>query len=414
MEVTSMPAVNNAPAINGFEASKIDVSTPILILGGRENSLSLVRRFGAAGIKTRVSGPSDCWGMYSRHCAEHFKIPRGASGPEYWNDLLLSGKNPQLHGSLLIAGSDLAIEFMAENRTALEAHFVFAHGDPKLQLSLLDKRETLILAKQAGVATPQFWNVANEDDLENIRGSVEFPVMVKPILSHNFIKQFGKKLFIIEKDFDELAGKVRLAWSKNIEVMVIEMIPGPDSQLSSFYTYIDGDDQIRFEYTKRIIRRYPINRGLACYHKSEWMPETAEAGKKFFKGIGFQGLGNIEFKRDPRDNILKVIESNARFTAAQELVVQAGAPIDFIFYCAATGQPAPTFEEYDQQLTYWYGVRDFLAFLEMRMAGSISTEQWIKSLFPLKHVPPLHSVSDPYPSFAAFSARLDKTVRSLI
>lgn len=409
-----MRNTEQSTSLNGFDLSKIDITTPVLILGGKENSLSLTRRFGAAGIKTRVSGPSDCWGMYSRHCSERFKIPRGLTGAEFWGDLLLSGKNMNLHGSLLIAGSDVAIEFLAENHSELSTNFVFAHGDPKLQLSLLNKRETLILAKNACVATPQFWNMENEEDLEAIREIVMFPVMVKPILSHKFINVFGKKLFIIEKDFDQLAEKVRLAWAKDIDVMVIEMIPGPDSLLSSYYTYIDDRDQVLFEYTKRIIRRYPTNRGLACYHRSEWMPETAEAGKKFFEGIGFAGLGNIEFKRDPRDNILKVIECNARFTAAQELVIQAGAPIDFIYYCAATGQPAPVFKDYDQQLTYWYGLRDFLAFLEMRRTGAISTDQWVKSLFPLNHVPPLHRFSDPYPSFAAFSARVDKTVRSLM
>ena len=157
-----------------------------------------------------------------------------------------------------------------------------------------------------------------------------------------------------------------------------------------------------------------MNRGLGCYHKSEWLPETAEAGRKFFQGIGFTGFGNIEFKRDPRDQILKVIESNARFTSAQELIIQAGAPIDFIYYCKATGQNAPGFDTYDQDLTFWYGLRDFLAFVEMRKAGSITTGQWLRNLYPFKHVSPLHNMSDPFPSFAALTIRIEKTVMGLL
>ncbi len=408
-----MGLANPPLKFDNFDLEKIDTSTPVLILGGKENALSLVRRYGPLGIKTMVCGPNDCWGLYSRHCSKQFPVPRGMPSAEYFQELLLGSDKNELHGSLLIAGSDIAIEFIAQNRVALEKYYVLDHGNAEMQLKLLDKRETLIMAKKVGVATPQFWDANSEEDLELVRQSIQFPVMVKPILSHEFIKVFGCKLFIIESDFDKLAEKVRLAWENNINVMVIEMIPGPDDLLSSYYTYMDESGKSHFDYTKRIIRRYPVNRGLACYHKSEWLPETAEAGRRFFKEIGFSGLGNIEFKLDKRDNKLKVIESNARFTAAQELVIRSGAPIDVIYYCIATGQTAPTFSNYNQQLTYWYGLRDFLAFLQMQHRKDITMAQWVKSLFPLNHVSPLHNFSDPYPSLGAFGARIDKTIRDL-
>jgi D-aspartate ligase len=397
-----------------FNYDNMDKSTPVLIMGGRENALSLVRRFGAAGIKTRVTGPLDCWGMNSRYCSKSYPVPKNQPDEVYWQELLLSDNHPELHNSLLIPGSDVAINFIARNRPKLETRFLIVHNTAKMQLALLDKRETLKLAKSAGVATPNFWDVENEDDLDRIRQSIVFPVMVKPIISHEFIKVFGQKLFIIENDFDQLAEKVRLSWAENLEVMVIEMIPGPDAQLSSYYTYIDKNHHSHFDYTKCVVRRYPVNRGLACFHKNTWLPETANAGRKFFQGIGFTGFGNIEFKLDPRDNVLKVIEANARFTAAQELIVQSGAPIDFIYYCVATGQPAPEFSTYNENLTFWYGLRDVLAFLEMKKSGSITAKQWIQSLFPLRHVPPLHNIKDLYPSIAAITARVEKTVLNLL
>ena len=73
-------------------------------------------------------------------------------------------------------------------------------------------------------------------------------------------------------------------------------------------------------------------------------------------------LGNIEFKRDPRDGKLKVIEVNARFTAAQELVRRAGVPIDLIVYRHLTKQPLPDFEPVKEELRMWYPLRDFLGF----------------------------------------------------
>jgi len=404
------PVVEIAP----FDEKTMDRSTPVLILGGKENSLSIVRRFGKLGITTRVSGAADCWGRYSRYCSQSLPIPRGVAPAVFWSELLLSGKSSELQGSVIICCSDVAIEFVAANREELSKHYLLGAGNAKLQNALLDKRETLQLARKAGVSTPQFWNATCEDELLLIRDEVQFPVMVKPIISHRFSKVFGCKLFIIEDSFDELAEKVRLSWQNDLEVMVIEMIPGPDSLLSSYYTYIDDENNVLFDYTKRIIRRFPQNQGLACYHTSEWLPETAEAGKKFFAGIDFNGLGNIEFKRDPRDNLLKVIECNARFTAAQELVIRSGAPIDLIFYCSVTKQPMPTFFNYQQNMTYWYGLRDTLAFIELYRQGKIGIGEWIDSLMPMNHVAPLHRLSDPMPTAGALAARIEKTTRGLL
>jgi len=397
-----------------FDEKNLDTTTPVLVLGGKENALSIVRRFGKMGIKTRVSGSADCWGRYSKYCAQSLPVPRGETAADFWSDLLLSGRSPELHGSLIICCSDDAIEFVAGSRDELASHYLLGDGNAVLQNALLDKRETLELARRAGVYAPQFWNATSEEDLLAMRATIQFPVMVKPVISHRFTAVFGCKLFIIENSFDELAKKVRLSWQNNLEVIVMEMIPGPDSLLSSYYTYIDGDNHILFDYTKRIIRRFPLNHGLACYHASEWLPETAEAGKQFFKGIGFTGLGNVEFKRDPRDNLLKIIESNARFTAAQELIIQSGAPIDLIFYCSVTRQPRQSFTNYQQGLKYWYGLRDSLAFIELYRQNKIGLGEWINSLPLMKHVAPLHRLTDPFPTVGAFAARIEKTARGFL
>lgn len=408
------------PAPGGGEVSSpvfadarpvLDTSTPVLILGGKENSLSLTRRYGRLGITVRASGPANCWALYSRYCREAFRIPHGAKARKYWERLLLAEGGERLDRHIILPCSDDAIEFVAEHHAALADRHILGSAFPELQLALLDKQRTLELAAAVGVPAPRFWSIASADDLAAIRDSVTFPVMVKPLHSHKFVRVFHQKLFIVEKDFSELAEKIRLATGHGLQVMVVEMIPGPDSLLSSYYTYLDRNGGHLFHFTKRIIRRFPANRGGACYHVTEWLPETAELGRKLFGGIGFRGLGNVEFKRDLRDGKLKVIEVNGRFTAAQELVVQSGAPIDLIVYCDLTGQPPPRFSSYRQELRYWYPLRDFLAFLELRGRGELSFAGWLKSLAPYRHVLPLASLRDPAPVLGAALAVMLQIVR---
>lgn len=386
-----------------------DFSNPVLILGGRENALSITRNLGRSGIDVRVSGPIDCWGMNSTHCREAFRIPRNKSHWEFWAELLLGNSEQRLHGSVLICCSDMALEFVAENHAELRERFLLPEFHPELTLALLDKKKTIQLAQEIGVPAPGYWTVDNENDLERLAEEISFPAMVKPIHSHLFIPVMGQKLFIFENDMDALADNVRECWKHGLEIMVVEMIPGPDSELSSYYTYLDQDGKSHFEYTKRIIRRFPENRGLACHHESKWLPQTAAAGEAFFRGIGFYGLGNIEFKHDYRDGQLKVIESNTRFTAAQELILQCGAPIDMIYYCLATNQPAPVFSRYEENLRYWYGLRDALSFLELHRAGKITTMEWLRSISPSRTISPLHDRNDLWPSLGAVKARLGRS-----
>jgi predicted ATP-grasp superfamily ATP-dependent carboligase len=179
------------------------------------------------------------------------------------------------------------------------------------------------------------------------------------------------------------------------------MIPGPDSLLSSYYTYRTAEGRRLFDFTKSIIRRWPVNRGNACYHKTGWLPDTADAGRRFFEGVGLKGLGNVEFKRDTRDGKLKIIEVNARFTAAQELVRRAGYPIDLMIYCHLTKQPVPAARPVKNELRFWYPVRDFLGFLDLWKRGELSLAGWLASIVTFRHVFPLASISDPWPIMGA-------------
>ncbi|NJM29023.1 MAG: hypothetical protein HC855_01780 [Rhizobiales bacterium] len=281
--------------------------------------------------------------------------------------------------------------------------------DPDLQQAFLDKQATLELARKAGIGAPSYWPVTSPSDIEPLRGKARFPVMVKPRHSHKFSKIFGRKLFIVEDSFEKLEERLRLALDHGLEMMVVEMIPGPDDLLSSYYTYYGKAGEKLFGFTKRVIRRFPVNRGNTCLHETAWLPDTAAAGETFFKAAGLRGLGNIEFKRDRRDGLLKIIEVNARITAAQELVRRSGVPIDLMIYCHLTGQPLPEATQGGEGLRMWYPLRDFLSACQMFRRGQLSPWRYLWSLPLLRPVFPLLSFGDMGPiggALAGLAGRL--------
>jgi predicted ATP-grasp superfamily ATP-dependent carboligase len=188
------------------------------------------------------------------------------------------------------------------------------------------------------------------------------------------------------------------------------MISGPDDRLCSYYTYLDEESRPLFHFTKRIIRRYPLLTGNACYHVTDRIPEAAELGNRLFEHVGLRGLANVEFKRDERDGKLKLIECNARFTAADCLVARSGINLAAFVYCRLTGREPPSMDNYRAGLRLWDPVRDFQAGLAMRREGQLTLGRWLASVCH-RQTFPYFQWSDPLPALARLTMPLRKALR---
>jgi D-aspartate ligase len=378
----------------------------VLILGGSANALSIGRSLGRQGVRVSISQPAGRPEQRSRWFAESHPFESRAEAHAAWRALLA---RPELAGRVLLACDDDAIEFLARERGALADRFLLDDSIPELQLALLDKRKTIELARASGVPAPRLWDVSAGDGAERVLDEVAYPAIAKPVHSHLFQRAFGtkgRKFFVAESAVELRAALERLAGA-GIDAIVAEKIPGPDSLLGSYYTYVTADGTRLFRYTKKIVRRYPKNEGLACCHVSEWDEELAELGERFFTGIGFRGFGNVEFKRDPRDGVLKLIECNARFTAAQELLYRCGVDSARMVYDHLTGRPVSQVGSYRQGVLFWAPLRDFKAFRELNRAGELSLGGWLRSLLRPRTYPYL-SLSDPLPFLDGTLGRIVK------
>jgi predicted ATP-grasp superfamily ATP-dependent carboligase len=105
------------------------------------------------------------------------------------------------------------------------------------------------------------------------------------------------------------------------------------------------------------------------------------------------------------DGELKLIECNARFTAAQELLVRCGVDSARMVYDHLTGRPVTGVQTYRQGVLFWAPLRDFKAFRELQRAGELSLGGWLRSLLRPRTYPYL-SLSDPLPFLDGTLGRL--------
>jgi len=381
---------------------------PLILLGGEANALSIARSLTRDGVAVHMIGGHPA--VRHSRAIRSIRMPPDA-GASDWAEYLLGPASDHLRGAVLLAGNDASVQFLAENRVRLHDRFLLDDSNADAQLCMLDKLCTYEGARAAGVPTPKFWPVSSAKDLENVRADLVYPLIVKPRLSHVFRATFGSRYFHAGS-FEQACERVQAALDARIDVLLMELIPGPDDRLCSYYTYIDREGQPTFHFTKRVIRRYPVNMGQGTYHVTANIPELRPLANALFRQVGLRGLANAEFKLDARDGTLKLIECNARFTAANQLLTVAGLDLGRWVYHRIIGRPLPVPDGYRIGVHLWSPARDVAAFLQLRRRGELNTRAWLTSL--------LHRQSfawfdwrDPLPSAVSHWQLLERIVRNL-
>ena len=381
---------------------------PAVLLGGGVVALSVGRGLSGEGVPVIGLGHRQDPLRRSRHRARFVDTGSGDGVQERWLEWLREGPR---EGAVLPCSDD-GLELVARNRAELvDLGYAPVEADDRVLLAMLDKARTAELAQAAGIDLPRTATVERGRPLAGVLDEFAFPCALKPRQSHLFAQHFGmlKKLLVVSSPTEleaELAGL-----PEGLEMIATEIVPGPD-RFCSYYSYIDENGEPLFHYTKQKLRQYPVRFGLGTLHRSNWDPEVAEVGLRFFRGIGLRGLGCVEFKRDERDERLKLIECNHRFTAADALQRACGLELGLLAYNRALGLPGSSPDSYRRGVGLWFPKDDARAFLAYRRAGEISAAAWLPSLAaPLRL--PVASLRDPLPGLAGAVRLLGRALRRL-
>lgn len=379
-----------------------DELPPAILLGGEMIALSAGRSLSAAGVEVHGIGDRDDPLRFSRDRVSFRPIDMGSGVKERFMEALREGPGR----GVVLPCCDDGLELIATRRAELvELGYTPTEADDEVLLAMLDKEKTFELATKAGIEAPWVKTVRTAEEAKQAAARVKFPCALKPRHSHLFGHQFASgKAFVVENEA-ELEEALATTREAGVEMMITEIVPGPDHGTCSYYSYIDENGEPLFHVTKRKLRQNPPWFGFGCYHTTDWIPEVAELGLAFFQGVGVRGMANVEFKRDERDGRLKLIECNHRLTAATEQLRRAGADIPLFTYRKTLGLPVPDSMPYRTGVGYWYPLSDLRALGEYRRHGEWTIGSWLRSVARPQTFP-LASLRDPGPSLASFARRV--------
>jgi predicted ATP-grasp superfamily ATP-dependent carboligase len=304
-------------------------------------SMDLVRPLGLAGIACAVVVEPGDVAAHSRFTRAVIPLADPTREPDVLLERLLRHAGRQPEPPVLYYGQDADLLFISRHRDRLRQGFRFVIADAELVEALVDKGRFGELARRLDLPVPASVNLdaaaVSAPDLP-----LRYPLVVKPVARGrgNWVAVgHGAKALRVESP-----GELRALWPRlareRLEVLVQELISGPETRMESYHVYVDGTGAVAAEFTGRKIRTHPRTYGETTALEITAERDVAELGRELTRRLDLRGVAKLDFKRDPAGG-LHLLEVNPRFNLWHHAGARAGVNIPALVYGDLTGRPRP-------------------------------------------------------------------------
>ncbi|MBE0673895.1 MAG: hypothetical protein IH591_04460 [Bacteroidales bacterium] len=142
------------------------------------------------------------------------------------------------------------------------------------------------------------------------------------------------------------------------------------------------------------MRQHPVDFGNATtYAEVSDQPEPAEYGERLLSAAGYNGLCEVEFKRDERDGTFKLLEVNPRTWKWHLIAEKSGTPFIPLWFDYLTGREIEPIAGYDHA-SFCHSATDIPIRLALFFRGA---GYWNRKIRPVQDA--VWAPDDPAPWF---------------
>ena len=204
----------------------------------------------------------------------------------------------------IVPSNEPDIYVLSKNkRTLNDLGIVVTVPDFDKLLLLVDKAETLRLARKHGIPCPRTILFGEETDVLSQAKEIGPPWIVKPRSASS-----GTGMAIVT-DPAQLRETLAFVAKYYKDPLIQELVPGAEKQ--NFYVILDSEGKAKFVHCPKIVRycrRLYRNSTAAALSRTEhpWLPQV----KRFVEALGMRGALTVQTKIDARDGLPKLMEIN--------------------------------------------------------------------------------------------------------
>jgi len=383
-----------SPAAEQIAPRSADRDVGAVVIGGGCQGLGIARSLGRHGIPVCLVDDEISVARASRFVTEAIRVPDLRAERSLLDALALAHQRLGRSGWVLYPTREENIVSIAAQREVLQREFRVPTPGLASVRNAWDKREVYGLAERLSIPIPQTWFPQSEEDLAAI--AVDRPVVLKPAIKEHFFYTTKAKAWRADTPAELLAAFRRAtAIMPAGEIIIQEMIPGGGEQQYAYCAFFRQGRPVA-SMTVRRSRQHPSDFGVAstCVETIS-RPELAEPSCRFLTAIGYYGLVELEYKRDPRDGVCKLLDVNARTWGYHTLGPAAGVDFPYLLFRDQLGLPVE--EVHARPGVRWIRLSTDLAnALRDIKAGALRPGAYLRSLRGID-TEAVFSLKDPLP-----------------
>jgi D-aspartate ligase len=315
---------------------------PVIILNMFYSGLGIARDLkGRGGPVLGLSADPKIYGNFTR-CCEVRTAPNSQEQPEQLFQMLLR-LSAEFHGAVIFPTRDADVLFLDRFRVELERHYRLAIPPHDRLMRVMNKYALATLAQEAGIPVPRTSLISCLADLALAQREVGFPCVLKPVLAVNWrgkeswIKAGARKAVRID-DTASLEREYKVLSGIDPEVLMQEWISGNAEQIVVLGGYVRAGGELAQYFTARKLVQSPDDFGTGCLVESVEIPEIVELSRRLFRGLGYEGMAEVEFKHDSVSGEYRLIEINTRHWDWHRLGSASGINLSWTAYCDLVGR----------------------------------------------------------------------------
>ena len=382
-----------------------NADAPAVVIGGELSGLGVIRSLGEMGVPVIALDSRPEFGLFSKYCIGEI-CPNVVHAEASFIDFLLRLGERFANSAVLFPTTDAALLTVSKHRDRLEKYYKFPMAKIHVIEKLVNKKEFHKWVQKAKIPHPKTFFPQDIQEARFIANKIVYPCIVKPVYSHRFYPIFRVKGFKADCR-EKLIDGYQKAVTKDLDVVIQEAIPGNATHMYCFGGYFDRKSEPVAFFSYKRVREWPIGFGNGCLIESIWEPEIIELGTKLLQTIGYHGIMDAEFKKDPRDNEFKILEVNARSWWQNKLATRCGVNIPYLAYRDALGEAVKPTTLNEKGVKWLYMLHDLKSARKSILKGDLAPREWLNSLRGEKEYA-VFAKNDPGP-FVAYLLNLAKS-----
>ncbi len=309
-----------------------------IVIGGEHPGLGIARSLGRRGVPIYVIDDQHSVSQFSKYVTRVVRVKDLRDEHNAVESVLEVGQRFGLKGWVLFPTRDETVAAFSRHRDRLAGFFRVTSAPWETVRWAWDKKNTYERAVELGIPVPHTYNPRTEGELAELYSRL--PLAVKPAVKENFFYATGAKAWRAETP-DQLKDLFRKATQeiRPEEILIQEIIPGNGERQYSYCAFF-RDGKAQSTLVARRMRQHPREFGRAAtYVETIELPEIEELSERFLRAIDYYGLVEVEFKQDPRDGQLKLLDVNARTWGFHSIGGPAGVDFPYLLYADQVGKP---------------------------------------------------------------------------